>query len=194
MSGGQKAVVAIIGILAAAAVAIAAIEILGKSPAPRGAVATVVDPSVPSPIASPSPSPSPEALVSERPEKLQQPTQIRASVVSGTTVQVEWRASAKDVRYFQILDNRSVAGKVGPKKRSLVVGTTYGMHCFRVVAVAKVGSTDSGPSKCAAITLTKPVSAKPLPITVPLDPSGGCPPGYVIFDSGLGGQEACVLN
>ncbi len=105
---------------------------------------------------SPAPIGSPAASRPEKPEKLGKPTGVSAHVLSGQQVRVEWKASGRGVRFFEVYDNGSRVGKYGSGQRHADITTAFGTHCFRVVAVAQAGFLDSTSSSCGKVTLVKP--------------------------------------
>lgn len=168
MNGTQKMIVALVGIFVAAGVLIGAIVVLGGSDDSQPA-AIASNPPVPSPVASAIPEPvestAPEESSSASDgvtEKVDRPSGVSANVVSGRNVKVEWDASPHDVRYFQVYDNgEMVGGKISPSLRHVVLTTSYGTHCFRVVAVAVSGARSSTVSACGSVTVEEPYNPPP---------------------------------
>ena len=158
MSGTQKMIVALVAIFVAAGVIVGAIVLLGGSDDSSSAVASYA------PVAQQTdsagtyvPPPVTGQPVNQQPMQADRPTGVRANVQSGNTVLLRWNASARYVRYFQIYDNgRRVGGKVPPNQRSVLLGTSYGTHCFRVVAVAVASASSSSASGCGTVSVAKP--------------------------------------
>lgn len=97
-----------------------------------------------------------------RPVKLRQPSHVRAGSTYDTQVRIEWESENKGVRGFEILDNRRrVGGRLNARKRHVVISTSYGTHCFRVVAIGENHFLDSSPSSCGTVTVSEPPPPEP---------------------------------
>ena len=160
MNGTQKMIVGLVAILAVAGVAVWGIATLGDSDDSPSAASSAYPP-VGQVSAATAPTVAPLPAV-DQPAKVDRPTGVRARVRSGNTVLLRWVASAQDVRYFQVFDNgRRVSGKVPPNQRRALLTTSYGRHCFRVVAVAVAGVRSSSASACGMVTLAEPWNPPP---------------------------------
>lgn len=179
MSGTQKLIVAVVAVLVAAGTVLGAIALLREPSDPTLATgenassSPSVTPEASLSIVPPSESPQEPKPATEKTEKLKTPGHVHADALSGTRVRVQWKATGQGVRYFEVLESGKSVGKVPAGKRNLAFETSYGSHCFRVQAVAVAsaagGFSDSSPSSCGQVTLTKPE---------PVGPALGSPCSY----------------